>query len=456
VSSDQSPPVRKVVPYKPSKRVSTARKLNIDFAGTALEQALEMQQTARLERHSEIIPSITSPTSQTSWTSQTSPTSESNQSNLADPVSVSETNALQEHNLPDTFIPTNSITLPNRTSQSSQSSPTIPSSPSRSTTLTSPTTPSNQSSIQKSFSVAPTRDFMRVANSITREALSAGVFAGKAKQLYDYLYSLTRGAIVPIRSVRLPREKLMEGADIGSIITLRANLQRLQVSGLVVVRPIVGEHEGNEYTIYVPEEIEKIEEIRKISESQTSQTSSCTPTNMDQKLDRLVGSETSRTSLSRSIEESSRSGDFNTSLKTIDLHDDRPLFATIRFLLPELKEEELRTACTEIEKLIAEELQKAANNASSPPISPNYFVECVRRLCTIPRKEGKGRNKTSGQKGNTKTNKERLASIIADVRSSYVGGHLSLEEFQDAVKRACVSRGLIFDLDLFNEIVRSR
>ena len=40
MSKEQSPPVRNVVPYKPGKRISTFRRLNLDFAGTALEQAL--------------------------------------------------------------------------------------------------------------------------------------------------------------------------------------------------------------------------------------------------------------------------------------------------------------------------------------------------------------------------------------------------------------------------------
>jgi hypothetical protein len=44
VSKEQSPPVRKVEPYRPNKRKSTARILKIDFAGTALEQALAEQE----------------------------------------------------------------------------------------------------------------------------------------------------------------------------------------------------------------------------------------------------------------------------------------------------------------------------------------------------------------------------------------------------------------------------
>src|ERR671921_1928329 len=52
---------------------------------------------------------------------------------------------------------------------------------------------------------APAKDFHKVANSITREAVPAGIFTGKSKQLYDCLYHLTRGAIVPVHSVRMSR-----------------------------------------------------------------------------------------------------------------------------------------------------------------------------------------------------------------------------------------------------------
>src|SRR3954462_3407784 len=45
--------------------------------------------------------------------------------------------------------------------------------------------------------IAPERDFMKTANSIVREAVPGGLFRGKSKQLYDALYLLTRGAVVP-------------------------------------------------------------------------------------------------------------------------------------------------------------------------------------------------------------------------------------------------------------------
>jgi hypothetical protein len=82
-----------------------------------------------------------------------------------------------------------------------------------------------------------------------------GYFAGKGKQLYDYLYSVTRGAIVPTRTVRMPMSHLMNRSGIGSDRTLRKNLARLVDVGLVSVTEIGGTQGGNEFTVYLPEEL---------------------------------------------------------------------------------------------------------------------------------------------------------------------------------------------------------
>jgi hypothetical protein len=101
---------------------------------------------------------------------------------------------------------------------------------------------------------APKRDFTRVANSVVRDAIPAGLFTGKGKQLYDYLYTQTRGAIVPKRSTRIPTEKVMSGAGM-TRHTYRAHLQRLVSTGLVQVEEKAGTHGGNLFTVLLPEEI---------------------------------------------------------------------------------------------------------------------------------------------------------------------------------------------------------
>jgi hypothetical protein len=103
--------------------------------------------------------------------------------------------------------------------------------------------------------IAPERDFARVANSIVREAVAGGHFVGKSKQLYDYLYSLTRGAIVPKRSMTVTKPMLMRGSHIGSERTLLKNLAHLKNIGLIEVDYTDGKHAGNVYTVHLPEEV---------------------------------------------------------------------------------------------------------------------------------------------------------------------------------------------------------
>jgi len=102
---------------------------------------------------------------------------------------------------------------------------------------------------------APEKDFTRVANSIVREAVPDGLFIGKSKQIYDYLYSITRGAVQPVRSVRVTKTNLMRNADIGSERTLRKNLAHLNSLGLIKITELTGQHQGNEYETFLPEEI---------------------------------------------------------------------------------------------------------------------------------------------------------------------------------------------------------
>src|SRR5215208_1608238 len=102
--------------------------------------------------------------------------------------------------------------------------------------------------------VAPVRDFMKVANSIHREAAPAGVFKGKGKLIYDYLYSRTRGAIVPTRSVQVSWREIMKAASIGSDKTLREQLKFLRTAGLVTWEWSEGSQGGSVYTVFLPEE----------------------------------------------------------------------------------------------------------------------------------------------------------------------------------------------------------
>lgn len=102
--------------------------------------------------------------------------------------------------------------------------------------------------------VSPERDFAKVANSIVREAVAQGLFIGKSKQIYDFLYLQTRGSIQPARNVRITKSNLMRGSDVGSERTLLKNLSHLKAVGLIKIREFDGQHGGNEYEVFLPEE----------------------------------------------------------------------------------------------------------------------------------------------------------------------------------------------------------
>jgi hypothetical protein len=219
---------------------------------------------------------------------------------------------------------------------------------------------------------------MKVANSIGREAVPAGLFTGKSKQLYDCLYSMTRGAIVPVRTVRISRPKLMEKAHIGSRITFDANVDRLLRVGLIIIRKIAGEHEGNEYTVNLPEEVDF---------TMTSQTSQTSLTSSAQKLDRLVCLETSQTSHTSSPLESTVSDGSKTSFKTNTENDDDEAFARFAQIMQNAAKEITgkhlsgldKERFGELAELLATELKIAAARTSNVSSIPAFLTEHLRR-----------------------------------------------------------------------------
>jgi hypothetical protein len=226
--------------------------------------------------------------------------------------------------------------------------------------------------------ISPVRDYTKVANSIRREAVPAGVFRGKSKQLYDALYGMTRGAVAPKRKVRISRPRLMKLAHIGARATFEANVEHLRAAGLVAVTVLSGEHEGNEYEVFIPEELSM--------PSQTSHSSQTSLTSHAQKLDRLVRLETSQTRHTLSVENTEGYAEPKTSFKTNTEKTDDEAFAALV--------EKLKTASREVSgkepskadaerwaevaELLVTELKVAAarTNVTS---APAFLAEHLRR-----------------------------------------------------------------------------
>ncbi|MFL6336312.1 MAG: hypothetical protein ACJ754_23670 [Pyrinomonadaceae bacterium] len=219
------------------------------------------------------------------------------------------------------------------------------------------------------------RDFTKVPNSIHREAVPGGLFSGKGKQLYDCLYSLSRGAVIPSRTVRISRPRLMKQAGIGARVTFDANVERLISAGLIQVRMIAGEHDGNEYTVFLPEE-----------SSMASQTSQTSLTSHAQNLDRLVRLDSSQTRHSLSVENKESYDALNTSFKTKDINtDDEALAefaAAVRKTVKEITGKEPSKAeaarWAEVAEVLMTELRIAAGRTTVSSI-PAFLAEHLRR-----------------------------------------------------------------------------
>lgn len=120
----------------------------------------------------------------------------------------------------------------------------------------SPTThhpPSTDQPPPTSQPVAPVRDFVRVPNSVVRDALPAGLFKGESKKTYDALYQRTRGAVVPRRMIRATLAEVMAWAGV-SHNTLKSHLKHLARIELLKIHYVRGDNTGAEYEVFTPEE----------------------------------------------------------------------------------------------------------------------------------------------------------------------------------------------------------
>ena len=280
------------------------------------------------------------------------------------------------------------------TGETRGSTPSTPSTDSSISTGSTPSTPSTLPRRQSKSAAAPERDFTRVANSIVRQAVPSGIFGeqgGKSKELYDTLYLLTRGAIIPARKVRIPKDQLMKKAGIGSEVTLRKNLSRLRIAGLIKESIVPGTHGGNEYEVYLPEEVGLTGSTP--STPSTPSTDS-NPPQMQEPLEALE-SRASRASLSSEV--STTSGQDKTLLKdwrTID--DDAALAgmcAVFETATKEITGKELSPSENERWKELAQvlmaELKIAAARTTVSSV-PAFLAEHLRRrLWKIDKKQAR-------------------------------------------------------------------
>ncbi len=262
--------------------------------------------------------------------------------------------------------------VPSLTTLSSQGSQTRQSSKKNTLSLPSETT------FTKSQDIAPTSNFQKVPNSITKTAIPAGVFKqGKSKQLYDVLYSLTRGSIEPKRSIRISKKEIMRLAGIGSRITFDSGIVHLESVGLLKQTIFTGEHAGNEFEVLLYEEALTLTR----QPSQSSQTSHA------QKVVRLVSLESSQTSQSSIVENKDTYEIPKTSLKTNTNDDEKKaLFhfeeifemLSVKITGKGLQKSEKRK-WAKLAEMLAMELEAASLRTESISSVPAFLTEHLRR-----------------------------------------------------------------------------
>jgi hypothetical protein len=227
---------------------------------------------------------------------------------------------------------------------------------------------------QRNPSVAPESDFQRVPNSVTRRAIPEGLFRGKSKQVWDYLWSVTRGTVVPTRSTRKSRREIKAGAGLGSMVTVDAALEHLENVGLIAVKPAIGSLTGNEYEVFTPEE------------ASTSTSSIASSTRITQKVDELDIPESGSTSITQLTENSGTWGSPNTSFKTKDINTDDEAFAefaaAVRKTAKEITGKEPSKAeaarWAEVAEVLMTELKIAAGRTTVSNV-PAFLAEHLRR-----------------------------------------------------------------------------
>lgn len=259
------------------------------------------------------------------------------------------------------------------TKTTSPSTPSITSTPSLASRARIPSSTSRTSP-----AVAPERDFQRVPNSVTRLAIPQGFFRGKSKQVWDYLYSVTRGAIVPVRTVRRSRKEIKAGSGLGSMVTVDAAIEHLIVVGLLAVKPAVGSLIGNEYEVFTPEEA---------STRTSSTTSTPSISSLTQNLVDLDAPESSATRITQAVDSPATSSEPKTSFKTKEQNTDDEAFAGLNELLRitamELTGRESTKAeverWRELGELLTAELKIAAARTGTVSSVPAFLTEHLRR-----------------------------------------------------------------------------
>lgn len=337
-----------------------------------------------------------------------------------------------------TFRDLKTIIPDKKTEPSKQiNSPSISSKPSTTRTPSSPSSSSTTSIVSKNKignitkikETSPVRDFQKIPNSITRDALPQGTFKGKSKHVYDYLWSVSRGAIQPTRFIKKSRREIKQGSGLGSMVTVDVAIEHLQLIGLIQVTPAVGSLLGNQYEIFEPDELD-------FSSPSISSISSLT-----QKVDILDVPESSISRQTQPIENNNTYTNAKTIFKTLNQDDDNSALAqTVKVLNEAAKKATGKNltakdfeALREIAELIITETEIARARTDSVSIYLKLAAENLRRKLytkrTDPQTKNDSNNRNWSEVGKNQTSTEKY-----DEQGNYIPKPLDEEGRTEALK----------------------
>jgi hypothetical protein len=265
--------------------------------------------------------------------------------------------------------------------------------------------------------ISPIKDFTKVPNSITKEAIPQKFFKGLSKHTYDILYRHTRGNIKPVRKIQLTKGEIMKLTGL-SFNTIQTHIRYLRESGLVKVEFNIGKHEGSIYEIVVPEEISNPTQDNPTQDKTTLKTQPDTT----QKLG-ILG-------LGNLTENKDTYENTKTSLKTIENNDDEPfgkmnetlakVFEKVSGKPPQKSD---ATKLNELAELLAMELEIAAARTKSISNVPAFLTEHLRRRLI---------GKSAAIEGKAKTSKPAKAGKPEEMVEEYKAEPLT-EQGREAV-----------------------
>lgn len=239
--------------------------------------------------------------------------------------------------------------------------------------------PTYLSTLGKILTVVTEEDFARLPDSVKR-LIDNGMFPNSSLAIYLYLYSLTRGAAQPVRSVRISKTNLLNGANLRAEKALLKNLAHLKNIKLVKITVFNGDHSGNEYEVLTPEEIRGEEAAYQPISQRTYQ-----PTNLPTQNTQMPAAQSSA---GMSVEISGNKGpndSLNSTFKAAEKDEDQAcakFIAALDAISRKLTNKGLKKRDAdkweELGELLAKELEIAAGTNSISDI-PAFLTEHLRR-----------------------------------------------------------------------------